>query len=84
MLARKIFGKPNTDVFVICALRFLHRAGGSTLKGVGHYSLYAPSLRIERFGGSQAIVNNVEGDGEPMTIPESWICGLYREKQPSS
>ncbi len=26
----------------------------------------------------------LKGEGEPVTIPASWICGVYREKQASS
>ncbi len=26
----------------------------------------------------------LKGEGEPVTIPASWICGVYREQQASS
>ena len=26
----------------------------------------------------------LKGEGEPVTIPASWICGVYREQQTSS
>jgi len=44
------------------------------------------TARIQEVTVDGCIITNhsvLKGEGEPVTIPASWICGVYREQQAS-